>query len=206
MDGFAGPPGEILDEDPWLAAADAGRREEAEPDDLADAFRLGMRRLAGGVCAVTVGRGPDIVGLTATSVTSLSMAPPSLLVSIRQGARMLEALREARRFTVHLLGEHQLHAAEAFAGRLGPAPRSTLVDWAPAPGGAPRLAGALCHVDCRAARLIPLFSHVVVVGVVTTVTAGDGDRPLVYHGGGFHGLQPLPDMQPTPPKPADPSP
>ena len=36
-----------------------------------DMFRAAMRELAGGVTVVTVGRGQDITGFTATSVSSL---------------------------------------------------------------------------------------------------------------------------------------
>ena len=45
-------------------------------------FRGAMRHLVGGVSVVTVGRGEDISGMTVSSVASLSVDPPSLIVSI----------------------------------------------------------------------------------------------------------------------------
>ena len=46
----------------------------------ADDFRSAMRRLTGGVSVVTAGRGKDISGMTVTSVSSLSVDPPALIV------------------------------------------------------------------------------------------------------------------------------
>ena len=55
-------------------------------DEIERQFRLIMRRLAGGVCIITAGLGEDITGMTVTSLTSLSAAPPRLLVSINRQA------------------------------------------------------------------------------------------------------------------------
>ena len=47
-------------------------------------FRSAMRHLAGGVSVITVGRGKDITGMMVTSVSSLSVEPPALIVSINR--------------------------------------------------------------------------------------------------------------------------
>lgn len=184
MNAFAPPFGEILEEGPWLRGdADAAASAVAEP------FRRAMRRLAAGTSAVTVRRGDDIVGLTATSVTSLSLEPPSLLVSIRKQSPVLQAMAAARAFTVHLLGEDQSHEANVFAGRLGSAPRASLVGWSHHDDGTPRLERAIVHVDCTVAKLIPVFSHMLVVGTATAVEFDNDRRPLVYFDGAFYGLK-----------------
>jgi flavin reductase (DIM6/NTAB) family NADH-FMN oxidoreductase RutF len=179
--------GEILEEGPWLRDGDDAEHDVAERS-LADAFRTSMRRLAGGTCAISIRHGAEIDGLTATSVTSLSMEPPSLLVSIRSTSRIMDMLRRERRFTVHILGEGQEHEANAFAGRLGPGLRANHVAWEPRGEDSQRLSGATCHVDCKVAKFVPVFSHIVVVGVVEAVDIGDSDRPLVYFDGAFHTL------------------
>ena len=189
MNAFAPPIGEILEEGPWLRG-DA----EAETSAMAEPFRSAMRRLAAGTSAVTVRQGDDIMGLTATSVTSLSLEPPSLLVSIRQQSPVLKAIIAARMFTVHLLGEDQSHEANVFAGRAGSAPRASLVDWSHRDDGAPRLKGAVVHIDCSVAKLIPVFSHMLVIGTAAAVELEADRRPLVYFDGAFHSL--------TPPEPA----
>lgn len=183
MNAFAPPIGEILEEGPWLRG-DA----EAETSAMAEPFRSAMRRLAAGTSAVTVRQGDDIVGLTATSVTSLSLEPPSLLVSIRKQSPVLKAIVAVKTFTVHLLGEDQAHEANVFAGRCGPAPRASLVDWTHAGENPQRLAGAIGHIDCTVAKLMPVFSHMLVVGTATAVDLAAHHSPLIYFDGAFHAL------------------
>ena len=45
-------------------------------------FRGAMRQLTGGVSVITAGRGKEISGMTVTSVSSLSVEPAALIVSI----------------------------------------------------------------------------------------------------------------------------
>lgn len=187
MNAWAPVISEILQEGPWFQ--DQDEHPAATPDaPVVQAFRTSMRRLAAGTCAVTVRNGDQIDGLTATSVTSLSMEPPSLLISVRSASRIMDMLRREKRFTVHILGDGQSHEANAFAGRLGSEARATLVDWHHEPGARQRLSGATCHIDCKAARFIPVFSHVLVVGLVESVEIGESSQPLVYFDGAFHSL------------------
>ena len=174
------PPGEIIELDP------SDRRDD-DFDDLVDPFRRCMRLLAGGVSVVTGGSPGHRIGLTATSVTSLSMEPPSLLVSVRAGSRLVPVVMREERFTVHLLEETQPQVADVFAGRMGDGrPRIEQVDWDERSGG--RLGGALAHVGCRLARVVPVFSHVLLIGVVEVVERGTGTCPLVHFEGCYRRL------------------
>lgn len=184
MNAFTPPIGEILEEGPWLRGD-----SDADAPAMAEPFRSAMRRLAAGTSAVTVRLGDEILGLTATSVTSLSLEPPSLLVSIRQQSPVLKAIVAVKAFTVHLLGEDQAHEANVFAGRSGPGPRASLVDWTHAGENPQRLAGAIGHIDCTVAKLIPVFSHMLVIGVATAVDLTQHRPPLVYFDGAFHSLK-----------------
>jgi flavin reductase (DIM6/NTAB) family NADH-FMN oxidoreductase RutF len=49
-------------------------------------FRGAMRHLVGAVSVITVGRGDDVTGMTVTSVSSLAVDPPSLIVSVNRSA------------------------------------------------------------------------------------------------------------------------
>lgn len=186
MSGLAPPFGEILEEGPWLR----GDGDVAASAAMAEPFRAAMRRLAAGTCAVTVRQGDEILGLTATSVTSLSMDPPALLVSIRKQSPVLKAITAARAFTVHILSDGQEHEANVFAGRHGSGSRASLVGWSHAGADPQRLNDAICHIDCSVAKLVPVFSHMLVVGAAASVDLGPQSRPLVYFDGAFHALQP----------------
>lgn len=186
MNALAPPIGDILEEGPWLR----GDGDIAAMAAVAEPFRSAMRRLAAGTCAVTVRQGGEVLGLTATSVTSLSMEPPSLLVSIRKQSPVLKAIIAARIFTVHILSDGQEREANVFAGRRGSGPRASLVDWNHSGNDRQRLSGAICHIDCSVAKLVPVFSHMLVIGAAAAVDLGTQSHPLVYFDGAFHALQP----------------
>jgi flavin reductase (DIM6/NTAB) family NADH-FMN oxidoreductase RutF len=65
-------------------------------------FRGAMRHLTGGVSVITVGRGKDVSGMTVTSVTSLSVDPPTLLVSINRDASSFPLIRRYGAFGVNI--------------------------------------------------------------------------------------------------------
>jgi flavin reductase (DIM6/NTAB) family NADH-FMN oxidoreductase RutF len=50
-------------------------------------FRDAMRQLARSVCLITLGSGDERTGLTATSVSSLSAEPPTLLVCVDRASQ-----------------------------------------------------------------------------------------------------------------------
>ncbi len=62
------------------------RHIEIDRHSSADDFRGAMRHLTGGVSVITVGRATEITGMTVTSVASLSVEPPTLIVSINRTA------------------------------------------------------------------------------------------------------------------------
>jgi flavin reductase (DIM6/NTAB) family NADH-FMN oxidoreductase RutF len=82
-------------------------------------FRGAMRHLAGGVSVITVGRGNDITGMTVTSVSSLSVDPPTLIVSINRESSSWPLLKRDGFFGVNLLTADQLDVAERFTGKAG---------------------------------------------------------------------------------------
>ena len=91
------------------------------PDGVSnDEFRAAMSRLAAGVVLVTAHdaddgpRGED-VGMTATAFMSVSLDPPLVLVSLRNGSRMDDLLAEQPLWAVSLLSESQRHIAGRFA-------------------------------------------------------------------------------------------
>jgi flavin reductase (DIM6/NTAB) family NADH-FMN oxidoreductase RutF len=159
-------------------------RDSAALPDAADpdAFRSAMRHLVGGVSIITVGSGAERGGLTATSVTSLSAEPPSLIVCVKQSASGMPLLKSHGRFGVSILGHDHQTIADRFAGRDGSkgADRFAGGDWIGRPGYPPVLADALASFECEVEDLIDRFSHTIVIGRVTESRAFGGNGALVY--------------------------
>ena len=141
-------------------------------------FREAMATLCSGVAVVT-GTTPEDgrpCGLVATSVSSFSADPPSVLVSIAHSSRCHQALTEGDGFGVHVLAADQEPVANVFAG-LGEDKFAGLA-WR-YDGGVPRLAGTLSFLRCRRSAVFELYDHTLLVG---DVVAGAFERgePLVY--------------------------
>src|SRR3954453_2006111 len=90
-----------------------------ETEVTASDFRNAMRQLTGGVSVITTGRGRDISGMTVTSVSSLSVDPPTLIVGINRGASPWPLLPPYGFFGVNILTSDQIGVAERFTGKDG---------------------------------------------------------------------------------------
>jgi flavin reductase (DIM6/NTAB) family NADH-FMN oxidoreductase RutF len=148
-------------------------------------FRGAMRRLTGGVSIITAGRGKDVTGMTVTSVTSLAVDPPTLLVSINREASSFPLIRRYGAFGVNILAADQLDVAERFAGKGGlkGADRFAGSRWITAVSGVPLLAGALSAVDCEVEEIVERHSHGIVIGRVRDIKNSARTAALAYwHG------------------------
>ena len=148
-------------------------------------FRGAMRHLTGGVSVITAGRGRDITGMTVTSVTSLSVDPPTLLVSVNRDASSFPLIRRHGAFGVNILASDQLDIAERFAGKGGlkGADRFAGAAWVTAASGIPLLAGALSAFDCEVEEILERHSHGIVIGRVRDIRSSTRSAALAYwHG------------------------
>ena len=104
-------------------------------------FRGAMRHLVGAVSVITVGRGDDVTGMTVTSVSSLAVDPPSLIVSVNRSASSWPLLKQYGFFGVNILSAEQRDIAERFAGKGGlkGADRFAGAEWTARASGAPLL-------------------------------------------------------------------
>jgi flavin reductase (DIM6/NTAB) family NADH-FMN oxidoreductase RutF len=155
-----------------------------------DSFRSAMRHLASGVSIVTTGQGNQRTGLTATSVSSLSMEPPSLIVCICRASATWQAVRANRVFGVSLLAAHHREVADRFAGhgKLSGAMRYQGSEWTTLVTGAPLLVDALAAIDCSVDSVMEWSTHAVVIGRVEAVHQPGGAQALVHWRCGYHNI------------------
>ena len=159
----------------------------------ADALPLkeAMRRLVGGVAVITAGIGAERTGLTATSAVSLSMEPPTMLVTVNRTSSSWPVIARRLHFCVNVLHADQADVAARFAGVDGVkgAARYDGADWVPMGSGALGLVGALAVIDCVVEEIIERHSHAIVLGAVRDVRGDLGDGTgLVYGHGRFGSL------------------
>jgi len=144
-------------------------------------LREALRHVAGSVSIITAGVGDERTGLTATSATSLSVDPPTMLVAVNRQASAWPVIRSHRHFCVNFLSADHLDLAERFAGRKGVngAERYDDASWVQLATGAQALADAVAAIDCEVQEIIERHSHAIIIGAVKAVLVNGGDV-LVY--------------------------
>lgn len=146
-------------------------------------FRDVISRFASGVTVITARlRGKDF-GTTASAVSSLSMDPPMLLICLNRTSETQKAVSEAGWFVVNILRENQADLAYAFAKKSPDKFRD--VGTMRGTSGAPIIARALAHIECRVAETAAGGSHTVFFGEVHQASASDEGEPLTYYRGRF---------------------
>lgn len=109
---------------------------------------------------------------------SLSLDPPSLLVSLTTGSRTLAAVTEAGTFAVNVPAWPERHLARRFA-TAAPHERFEGVTWSLA-HGAPVLTRSALTAVCEVSEAVPLLDHTIVAGTVTWLRTEDTEPTVLY--------------------------
>lgn len=153
----------------------------AVPHVSAVTFREAASRFVTGVAVVTVPDGAGgIVGMTANSFVTVSLAPPTVLVAVMPG-RMHRAIAEGGRYGVNVLPEGGSGLSTHFAGR----PVADLcLDYRLA-AGLPRLAGCTAFFACELVRTVDVGDHTLFIAHVSHCEYSDAP-PLVFFSSRYH--------------------
>jgi flavin reductase (DIM6/NTAB) family NADH-FMN oxidoreductase RutF len=143
------------------------------------AFRDVMARVPAGVVVVSARIENGYRGMTASSLVSISVDPPMVIVGLEREAATRAAVAQTKAFNVSVLTRSQEFLADRFAGR-APAidPRWEGVPHRLGANGIPLIEGCAAWLECRLVEIRPAGDHDICVGEVTAATAGSGD-PLI---------------------------
>lgn len=152
------------------------------PTPSQQAFKDAMAHVVASVFLVTTDGPAGKAGFTASSVTSLSHAPPSLLVCANKSGHSLAIIERNGCFALSLLSTHSEKLANRFAGRDGVDgdARFDGTKWSFGKTGSPMLASAAAAFDCELAQATPYGSHMILIGNAVELWAKDGEQALLY--------------------------
>lgn len=169
---------EAADRPAATAAGDA-------PAHDARLLRTALGRYATGVTIVTCvdPGGSGRVGLTVNSFTSLSMTPPLVLWSLREGRHSMAAFETAPRFAVNVLAQAQVELSRRFASRADD--KFAEGRWTPGRHGSPLLEGCAAVFECELHGQQTVGDHRLFIGRVLAFEASTLP-PLLFHGGHYH--------------------
>ena len=147
-----------------------------------EGFRALMTRFPTGVTVVTaMDGGGRPQGMTCSSLASVCLRPPTLLVCLRTLSATQRAVEATGAFAVNLLHSGGRTLAKLFASPIRD--RFASVGWALSPYGTPWLVdGAMANADCVVVERVHRGDHVIVVGEVRHLGIRENqlEPPLLY--------------------------
>lgn len=157
-------------------------RAEVDPAE----FRQLLGRFATGVTIITLG-GSDgrPLGMTASSLASVSLRPPLVSVCVDDSAELHDLIVAAPEFVVNILESGQEWLSRRFAD--ASEDRFDGIGYHRGPEGLVLLDGALAWIECERYDQYPGGDHTIVLGRVMGGAIGTG-RPLLYYRGGYAAL------------------
>ena len=156
--------------------------QDLDPARLRQAFGI----FPSGVVAVAARVDGDLVGLAASSFTSVSLDPPLVSFSIANSSRTWPDLRRAGHLGVTVLAQHHGAVARQLAGPV--AHRFDGVSAEVGPHGDVTLTDGLARFTTTIHQEVPAGDHTIVLLRLHAVAQADHSPPLVFHRSRF-GLQ-----------------
>jgi flavin reductase len=154
-----------------------------------DDLRGVMRFYPQGVSVLTVDYDGERMGVTISSLVSLSLDPPLVGVSIGKEASCYELLRRAGTFGLSLLGAAHDAVAQRFAAGFPPIVHWQGVETREGPAAiAPLLANARGWLECRTRDEHDVGDHTFFVADILSAELGPARGGLVYRDRAYHGL------------------
>jgi flavin reductase (DIM6/NTAB) family NADH-FMN oxidoreductase RutF len=143
-------------------------------------FKNALSHWATGVTVVTTRSGERHIGITASSLTSLSLEPPQILVCVARKLHTHAAILASGVFAVNILSVEQIKWGMRFAGMIPEdGDRFADIEFDTATTGCAILPGVLGWLDCTLRHAYDGDDHTIFVGEVVAAGFQEG-APLLY--------------------------
>ncbi len=153
--------------------------QDLDPARLREAFGV----FPSGVVAVAAEVEGSLVGMAASSFTSVSLEPALVSFSVANTSQTWSRLRRARHLGLTVLADHQDAVCRQLAGPVERRFRG--LDVSVTRDGAATLDEGLAMFDCSIYREVEAGDHTIVILRLHAVEHPDSSLPLVFHRSGF---------------------
>ena len=151
---------------------------------IKDNFRLAMRRYIYSVSIMSNKDNADNPNaITVSSVTSISMNPPSLLICINKSSRIHDTIELGSKFCINLLNSNQQNLSNICSDEEMYDQRFKDKNWNL--DDIPFLQNAQAHIFCKVDKLTSYHTHTIVVGLVEEANYADEISTLTYVDGEY---------------------
>lgn len=159
--------------------AELATNQDLDPQRLRQAFGV----FPSGVVAVAAEVDGGLVGLAASSFTSVSLDPPLVSFSVANTSKTWPDLRRADHLGLTVLADHHGAVCRQLAG--APEQRFDGLPLSRTETGAVTLDDGLARFDCSIHREVEAGDHTIVLLELHGVEHADGTQPLVFHRSAF---------------------
>ena len=160
-------------------------------------FRAAFRNHPGGVAVITADAGDGPVGLTATSVISVSLEPPLIVFSVSEMSSSTPTILRSETVVIHMLSVGQLDIAK-LCSTSGIDRFADTSIWSRLPTGEPYFPAAPAWIRGKIVSTMAAGGSTVIAVQALDAVAPDPDavgvidqeaeQPLVYHNRTWHTL------------------
>ena len=151
---------------------------------IQDNFRLAMRRYIYSV-SIMSNRDSDnnLNAITVSSVTSISMNPPSILICINKSAKIHDSIILGSKFCINLLNKDQQELSDVCSDEDRHDQRFLDKNWNT--NNIPFLSNAQANIFCKVDKLSSYHTHTVVIGLVEDANFAETISTLTYVDGKY---------------------
>lgn len=155
-------------------------------------FRDVMSRLASGVTVVTTICDGVPHGLTVSAFSSVSLAPPRVLVCLGNETDSKPLVERSGRFAVHILGRDHAALGPRFAKMIPGAEPDLFagVSYRTEQTGCPILNDCMAWLDCTTFTTMAVGDHTIFVGSVEAAGYAADGEPVLYYRRAWRVLEP----------------
>ncbi|UTW54880.1 flavin reductase family protein [Kordiimonas sp. SCSIO 12610] len=150
-------------------------------DEVEENLKSAMQSFAQNVSVITSFMNEKPHAMVASSVTSVSMSPPSMLVCINRNITMHSVMSSQKYFAINLLGSDHVDIANLCSGGAEGEQRFSAGDWKLENTKAPLLRDSISSILCERDQMIEYGSHTVFIGLVREVITSERSDTLLYH-------------------------
>ena len=147
-------------------------------------FLIAMRFLASSVSVISAkDSAGNLYAMTASSVTSLTMDPPSILVCVNNGASIHDTLVQEKVFCINILKKSQQEISNLCSSKKLESQRFKNDFWDVSK--TPFLKNSQSNIFCIVDETISYHSHKIVIASVLKANSAKEFNTLMYADGGY---------------------
>lgn len=150
-------------------------------------FIKAMRKLVYPVSIISTQVGGNKFAITVSSVTSVSIEPPSLLVCINRESSFAGAIVDNGLLNINFLNPKQKSIASICSSKEKAKERFSNEQWSTDRNGIPYLSQSESVAFCKVSSIVNNQTHLIVIAELQNIIVADQDKPnpLLYCNGGY---------------------